>query len=345
MHEFFVETVVPLATEKPLAHHLEVTLAGRSTDYSSSGRVETWKAGLGYSPFDDQVRLRATRSRDIRAPSLDERFLGAQQFITTVIDPFTTPPSTATPWRINVGNPSVAPEIADSVAAGIVFQPHALPGFSASFDYYDIEITDALAQISPQRTVDDCFAGVESLCPLLHRDVNGLLIEVVQPFLNIASLNARGYDIETSYRRPVGAGDLALRALASRVLTFEESDGRTTTVSKGEINQPEWQGQVQVIYDRRPFVISTTGQYYGGSRLSNVFTISDPQGNDVNHIGSRWYFNLNMAFGLEPANFPRTEVYLNVKNVTDLDPPYASNSASAFDTIGRMYKVGLRMEF
>jgi outer membrane receptor protein involved in Fe transport len=239
VQEAFIEAAIPLIGNDELTHRLELALAGRTTDYSSSGRVETWKAGMMYSMLDQQLRLRATRSHDIRAPSLDERFLGAQQFITTVIDPFTTPPSVVTPWRINVGNPTVAPEIADSWAAGIIMQPAWIPGFSASIDYYDIEIKDALAQISPQRTVDDCFAGNTARCSLLRRDVNGLLIEIVQPFLNISSLRARGYDFETSYQATLGRGTLAARALVTKVLEFEESDGVTTTVSLGEASQPD----------------------------------------------------------------------------------------------------------
>ena len=64
--EAFAEVVVPLAKDTSFAQTLDVSLAGRVTDYSTSGGVFTWKAGATYEPFED-LRFRVTRSRDIRA--------------------------------------------------------------------------------------------------------------------------------------------------------------------------------------------------------------------------------------------------------------------------------------
>src|SRR5690606_33181699 len=63
--EGYLETVVPLANGKPLAQSLDFNGAVRWTDYSTSGEVVTWKVGTTWSPIDD-VRVRLTRSRDIR---------------------------------------------------------------------------------------------------------------------------------------------------------------------------------------------------------------------------------------------------------------------------------------
>ncbi len=65
--EGYVETVVPLLKG------LDFNGAARYTSYSTSGQVETWKAGLTYKPIDD-ITFRATKSRDIRAPNLSEMF-------------------------------------------------------------------------------------------------------------------------------------------------------------------------------------------------------------------------------------------------------------------------------
>ncbi len=71
--EGYVETAVPLAKDAPFAAAIDLHLAARLTDYSTSGSVETWKVGLNYSPIED-VRFRVTRSRDIRAPNVLELF-------------------------------------------------------------------------------------------------------------------------------------------------------------------------------------------------------------------------------------------------------------------------------
>ena len=53
--EGFAELVLPLAKEAAWAEALDLSLAGRYTDYSSSGGVTTWKVGLSYT-INDQVR-------------------------------------------------------------------------------------------------------------------------------------------------------------------------------------------------------------------------------------------------------------------------------------------------
>ncbi|KAE8239065.1 hypothetical protein A4X03_0g8713, partial [Tilletia caries] len=65
--EAYLETVVPLG------FGLEFNGAVRATDYSQAGYVTTWKAGATWQPIDD-IRLRVTRSRDIRAPNLNDLF-------------------------------------------------------------------------------------------------------------------------------------------------------------------------------------------------------------------------------------------------------------------------------
>ena len=56
-------------------------------DNSTSGTVETWKVWLSWRVFDD-LRLRGTRSRDIRAPNLSELFQAGRQSTTSYNDPF-----------------------------------------------------------------------------------------------------------------------------------------------------------------------------------------------------------------------------------------------------------------
>ncbi|HWK50374.1 MAG TPA: TonB-dependent receptor, partial [Steroidobacter sp.] len=73
--EGFLESVAPLVNKKPWAYSLDLNGAVRWTNYSSSGEVMTWKLGATYSPVRN-LTLRGTRSRDIRAPNLNDLFLG-----------------------------------------------------------------------------------------------------------------------------------------------------------------------------------------------------------------------------------------------------------------------------
>src|SRR6185312_2085509 len=86
--EGFVETVIPLAKDVAWARSLDLSAAARFTDYSTSGYVTTWKIGATYAPIDD-VKFRATRSRDIRAPNLGDLFSAGASGTGNVTDPAT----------------------------------------------------------------------------------------------------------------------------------------------------------------------------------------------------------------------------------------------------------------
>src|SRR5262249_42169490 len=85
--EGFAETVVPLAKNESWSQQLDLNAAGRITDYSTSGMVETWKLGLT-DQLTEEYRLRATWSYDIRAPNLSELFTTARSGSNAVFDPF-----------------------------------------------------------------------------------------------------------------------------------------------------------------------------------------------------------------------------------------------------------------
>src|SRR5690606_17824755 len=84
--EAFTEVLVPVVADAPLMQQVNVSLAARWADYSGSGNVWSWKAGTDWT-LTDEVRLRGTVSRDVRAGSLSERF-DAQGQGASAEDPF-----------------------------------------------------------------------------------------------------------------------------------------------------------------------------------------------------------------------------------------------------------------
>src|SRR5581483_1777046 len=146
--EGYVETVIPLAKETAWAKSLDFTAAVRATSYTTSGYVTTWKAGVTYNPIDD-IRFRLTRSRDIRAPNLGEEFAtGTGGQSGGVLDPFNGNQAAPLFLTQTVGNTSLQPEKADTLGLGVVVQPKFFPGLSASVDYYDITINNAVQSVS-----------------------------------------------------------------------------------------------------------------------------------------------------------------------------------------------------
>src|SRR6185369_16944539 len=128
VEEGAVEANIPLLKDSAFGNSLNINLAGRYTEYSTSGGVETWKVGLNYE-MNSLIRLRSTLSVDIRAPNLYDLYQpttissGSGYF-----DIYTKTQNNT--QVVTGGNPNLQPEIARTFTAGVVLTPDSLlPGF------------------------------------------------------------------------------------------------------------------------------------------------------------------------------------------------------------------------
>src|SRR5690606_7301802 len=111
--EVFGEFALPLLAGQPAAESLELNGALRYVDYSSFGQEEAWKVGLVYQPIES-VRLRLTKSRDIRAPTLFDFFAGRSAGIGGIYDVHTD--TAAITVTEGGGNPALQPEEGDTLS-------------------------------------------------------------------------------------------------------------------------------------------------------------------------------------------------------------------------------------
>jgi iron complex outermembrane receptor protein len=84
--EFYGELVIPLLSGGAGADLLEVSLAARASDYSTSGSESTYKAGILWRPIEE-LSARASISSGFRAPGIGELFGGAAREDFTFLDP------------------------------------------------------------------------------------------------------------------------------------------------------------------------------------------------------------------------------------------------------------------
>ncbi|WP_423603472.1 TonB-dependent receptor plug domain-containing protein [Sphingomonas sp. MS122] len=227
--EAYAEVVVPLAREVPFLHSLELNGAIRFTDYSSSGGVTTWKIGGSWEPIPD-LRFRAVRSRDIRAPNSAELF-SVTSTQSTLRNPFSGASRSYT--VVFEPSPALKPERADTFSAGAVLTPRFLPGFSASVDFYDIDISGAIASFPAQQILDNCFAETQAgtpgpFCSMVSTTGSGAATEITSvsvQLLNLASLRTRGVDFEAAYRFNLGQGRIISRVYGTYVADLISDDG------------------------------------------------------------------------------------------------------------------------
>jgi len=223
VYEGAVEADVPVLKDLPFAESLNINGAARYTHYDTSGSVETWKLGVDWH-INSQVTVRATRSRDIRAPNLNELFAPILVNPAGVTDVHTGIVGQA-PF-ITSSNPNLKPEVAMTWTAGIVLRPDFLPNFSLAIDYYDIKIGNAITVLQGQNTtiqnICEASGGTSPFCDLIIRPLpfsNRTPANFVTSFLsrpeNAQNVKTSGVDFEANYSHEIGPGNFSIRALAT----------------------------------------------------------------------------------------------------------------------------------
>lgn len=366
--EGFVEFGVPLARDLAFAKSLDLNGAVRRTHYENSGWVTTWKVGVSYEPTDF-LRLRATQSRDIRAPNLNDLFFvgGTSTGAQMSVNPFNNQLG-----RIagsSEGNPDLKPEIADSFTAGVVFQPQWgwSQGLRASVDYYKIELNEVIAPASD--ILRRCFEGLTEYCNLIEFDNSPFGIRrVLNRPLNQAALNTNGVDIEVAYRVPIEAislpGRFDVRVLANWTDDLERIDRAGTTITTVDYagssqsgGKSEWTGTINANYALDDFSAGLQVRLFSELMYDvrrkapgdEDYNPADVNSINDNKFPSIPYFTLNMAQGFD-LDGHRMQVFGVVSNLFDRQAPILSIAAlnsggNPYDYIGRSFKVGLRFNW
>lgn len=344
--EGFAEVAAPLIQDAAWADSVVFNGAVRLTDYSTSGTVTTWKLG-GTWFITDQWRVRTTRSRDIRAPSLSELFSGSATAIFNVFDPELG--TTYTVASLTSGNPDLVPEEADTTMVGLIFDPS--PNLSVSLDFYDINISGAIIQLTAMTIVERCSTIQPELCRLITRGLDGTISQVAATPQNLKKLQLRGADFELLYNRPIAAGNLRLRALVSYTDRVIIDDGLTVINLAGTVEQPtiaaiggtpRWNANLNAGYRIGPVSVGATMRYVGGGKIGRALT---PKDQNILLASARTYFDINAAYDLSDS----MTLFASVRNLTDRDPPITRGGfatiRSLYDVIGRYYSAGLRFQF
>jgi outer membrane receptor protein involved in Fe transport len=357
--EAFVEMQMPLLGETALSRSLALNTAARIADYEGSGSIWAWKVGLDWQ-VTDALRLRGTRSRDIRAGSLSERF-DTSRGPGNVDDPQDDTPNTYPISVISGGNPEVDPELADTLTLGFVYRPTWVDGLSLSVDAYEIDIKGAIGQLGAQDIVDQCDEGATRLCSFIERSDAGTINLVYNLFINTDKSRTRGVDFESVLMRPVtifGGGErMRVRLLASyidelstQLAGADEVDRAGQTGTAG--GAPDWQGTLGLSYLRGGFSGTVQGRYIASGTYNSLWT----SGVDIddNTIDSYFTTNLQLSYDGSMRGNSTYQLWLNVSNLFDKDPPLVASfgftgssatNSGLFDIYGRRYVAGVKFRF
>jgi outer membrane receptor protein involved in Fe transport len=342
--------------------------AVRYTNYSTSGGVTTWKLGGDWEPVDD-LRIRATRSRDIRAPSLYNRYQPAT-LATSGYQDLHTGFNGIVPTE-NAGNPDLVPEVANTLTVGAVLRPSAIAGLSISIDYYRIKMNNAISSIdgrlsSVQKLCEDA-GGTGPFCSLYERPLSfsdrtlantPTLVRTTQ--LNASSLKTWGIDGEINYNFAVGAeGRISLRGLVGYQpqLTTLLLPGTTPNYGAGAAaiqgtgGVPKWRLTGFVSYSNPDWSLDIQERWRSSLKWDPDRTLvyAEPDIPSIAYTDVTLTVNMGRDSG--------KQFFLSVQNLFDADPPVYVTSAfsgtpnfsfpsiTGDDVIGRYVTAGIRLSF
>lgn len=343
--EQYLEVAVPLLKDSAIARNLDLNGAVRHARYSTSGSVVTWKLGASWQ-LVDELRLRGTVSRDIRAPNLLELYNPATQLNGNVVYNGVTTPQV----NFATGNPNLQPEKANTLTFGEVYQPSWAPGFQASIDYYRIKLKDAITTLAEQRVVDECAAGNQVQCANITVLPSGAL-NILRPNLNLANQTVAGIDFELSYKTQLAGGDLNVRLIGNHATRNDsETPGSPTREGLGETITPKWSGVLQATYAVDAFSLFVQERFISAAKLDATRI----EGIDINDNSTPavFYTNVTGTYNLALGG-GKQQIYVSVANLFDRTPPlspppvttFTTAASSAYDPIGRYITAGVRMSF
>lgn len=377
-----LEIEVPLLNDRPWVRDLSFNGAVRFAHYandsggdpslsSSSFNSTTWKLGLVYEATQ-WMTLRWARSRDFRAPNLydlynPEQIIPNQQVVDCLVVSGGQC-SSANPAQHFGGNPSLRPEVANTTTIGVILRP--LDSLSFSIDAYKIDIRDAIELIdgSTPAIQQACInsGGASPLCALdIHpygccsntTTANLLTGYVVEPY-NIAEQKTWGIDFEEDYATRLFQHLLSLRTLVTwqphldyinPYLGFNDQAGASYNSTYGLNPAPIWKASMYAHFmatDR--IAIDLAERYRGRLRWT-----ADPTQYSIGGVGSVVYTDATVNYSI-PHGDEEFDVYFNVQNIFNRQPPPAPNPANAIfpgiapvyatgdDVVGRYFTLGAR---
>jgi iron complex outermembrane receptor protein len=367
----YVEVLVPIFgadNATPGFERLTLNLAGRYDKYNDVG--DTWnpKIGLNWEPVRG-LKFRGNWGTSFRAPPLTNLIsvnpsLSGQSYS----DPRS--PTGFTPgYAINEGNLNLKPEEATTWSVGADITPPSLPGLSANVTYFNVDYRGQITSLLGDLTVlqrEALYPGLiirnpsaQQVADLLARlTVRGVPLPSVGVLIdarpnNLGVSKVDGIDFSFNYRwstENAGNFGLGLNGIWYSRYKVAQSANAPLIERIGYINYP-------TRYNLRG---NANWQKDGLSVAMYVNHIPSYTNNSINpaqKISSWTTVDGNIAFdiGGDGGWYQGMTFSINVQNIFDRDPPFASLPAQVIQSggfdiqqsnpFGRLITAGVSLKF
>jgi len=370
VNEAYLELSVPIFAKSALGEKLDLSLAGRYSDYSTFGGEFTPKYGLRWQVTNDFV-LRTSYAEGFRAPSIGELYGSAARADLQLFDPCSvglgdTPPrgSAANCAALGVpdgfqqansqisvttgGNAELDPERSRSFSAGFVWSPWF--GSNASWsERFDVEVTfyrhhieGAIQAINAQTQLDLCVDTLDPLyCDGITRAGTGAVSGFNNRLTNLGSIKTDGWDVDLFWTMPqTEVGQFKLGWQNTFVGRYEalgaagQKQPQGPGVEVADSSIPEWTSNATLSWNLSNWNASWTVRHI--SKLTEecgdvaAFPICGNQAEGTNELAATTFHDMQVGYRFDWMKGLQLSAGLN--NVFDKDPPIClSCSLNGYD--------------
>jgi iron complex outermembrane receptor protein len=367
--EVYFEANVPLLAENDQGTRLDLTLAGRYSDYSTGVSEFTPKVGLRFQLVRELV-LRASYAEGLRAASIGELYGSASRFDREMVDPCSLGPNGEPPAnqanctalgvpngytqpnpQISVttgGNPDLQPEKSDSYALGLIWSPSFLADSAwaerVDFEitYYRHEVEGAIQAIDAQVQLNLCVQTLDPVyCDGISRASTGGINGFNNRLTNLGVIKTDGWDIDLIWVFPQsrwGQFSAAWRNTLvgeySAVGAAGQPQPQGPGIEVADSGIPEWTSTFTLDWKHGAWNAAWGVRHISELREScsgaGGFPVCSNPATDTNVLPATTYHDVQLGYRFDWMD--GFQVTFGVNNVFDEDPPIClSCSLNGYD--------------
>jgi len=274
-------------------------------------------------------------------------------------------------WPVDVGNPNLKPEKADTITVGFVLDSWiddipALMDWRISLDYYSIKVEDAIGLQTGEVVFQQCTSRqynpdmdyMNANCSGVIRSPDGGgLANLARTYMNNGYFETSGIDVQINWSMEAGPGRVSISSLINYLLKMDSTElygsnpmidyvgtfGPTGNGLNG--NSFEWQYLTTLTYSMTDWDVSLRWQHLDSLKSVSGTNTPLPKYDMFDLLGSYQLMdNLRVRFGVENVFNKAPALYNRNLNASD-GVTGGQFSNQLHDVLGRRFYVGLKAYF
>jgi outer membrane receptor protein involved in Fe transport len=366
--------------------------AGRDNTWTAGGRITP-------AFLDGMLTLRGNYTEAIRSPAVTELFLPQVQIGTFATDPcdqrdiesgnnpdvrranceaavaalsgtlepgftldeFRAISRNASQSAITGGNPDLVNERSSAYSMGIILTPERfVRGLELSVDYTEIDIEDAIVNLSATNILAACFDSPnfpnEPACERFKRDpVTFQPRNFITGFVNAAELRFRGLTVQGNYGFDLADISAALNGSLNLSVNYFRTERNDQRVGAGDLDilvgtrgteEDRFQTNITYSLDRFSGMLQWRGDL-GGFFSPEDIAAGNLESRDIQEFPSYHVFNLTLRYELFEDSYIQTHVnnLFDAENKPLRQAATGSNTNILDDVFGRRFLVTVGSRF